>query len=47
MAAPKRCDLDHRKGTNGEPRSRGFPEGFLDQPFYGWVIKRATTASPF
>jgi hypothetical protein len=19
-----------------EPRSRGFPEGLLDQPFYGW-----------
>jgi hypothetical protein len=20
-----------------EPRSRGLPKGFLDQPFYGWV----------
>jgi hypothetical protein len=20
-----------------QPRSRGFPEGLLDQPFYGWV----------
>ncbi len=20
-----------------EPRLRGLPEGFLDQPFYGWL----------
>ena len=21
-----------------QPRSRGFPGGLLDQPFYGWVV---------
>jgi hypothetical protein len=30
-----------------EPASDGFPEGLLDQPFYGWVECRiAPTTSP-
>jgi hypothetical protein len=29
-----------------EPRSRGLPEGFLDQPFYGWVRDEGVTAQP-
>jgi hypothetical protein len=28
------------------PSSDGFPEGLLDQPFYGWV-EVASTTSPF
>jgi len=27
-----------------EPRSRGLPEGFLDQPFHGWVFSRIYSA---
>jgi hypothetical protein len=31
-----------------QPSSDGFPEGLLDQPFYGWVQHRPTpTSSPF
>ena len=29
-----------------EPRSRGLPEGLLDQPFYGWVRNWAVTTQP-
>jgi len=25
-----------KKVTSVKPRSRGLPEGLLDQPFYGW-----------
>jgi hypothetical protein len=29
-----------------ERRSRRFPEGLLDQPFYGWVARRNLKISP-
>jgi hypothetical protein len=29
-----------------EPRSRGLPEGFLDQPFYGWGVKALSGIYP-
>ena len=27
-------------GPDGEPRSRGFSEPFIGQPFYGWYPAR-------
>jgi hypothetical protein len=30
-----------------KPRSRGFPEGLLAQPFYGWVLAASQAKSPF
>jgi len=36
------------EGLESQPSSDGFPEGLLDQPFYGWVQHRPTpTSSPF
>ena len=30
-----------------EPDSLGFPEGSLDQPFYGWVTAAILSVRPF
>jgi hypothetical protein len=30
-----------------KPSSDGFPEGLLDQPFYGWVQLANSNDSPF
>jgi hypothetical protein len=32
---------------DAQPRSRGFPEGLLDQPFYGWVSRGTKNKARF
>lgn len=34
------------KSSCAEPASDGFPEGLLDQPFYGWVKPAAPDDEP-
>jgi hypothetical protein len=38
--------LELTRACEVQPRSRGFPAGLLDQPFYGWVRQRLTKPKP-
>ncbi|HSP64036.1 MAG TPA: hypothetical protein VLQ90_13700, partial [Pyrinomonadaceae bacterium] len=37
---------NHGRRSLAQPSSDGFPEGLLDQPFYGWVTNPKNNLSP-
>jgi hypothetical protein len=38
---------NHRHRSEVQPSSDGFPEGFVDQPFYGWVARGVYASARF